>query len=449
MTPRTFFLATLGCAAALRLLLVFFTPALFAPDEAGHLLYIHEIAIHHVLPVQTLDGIWANNNGAEDFYHTPLYYLLLSPIYRLFWPAHAVLYVLRLTSVAFGLTTVVLIRSIVREHFPDSPWAAELAALFAAFQPVFVAVTSSVNNDALSLLLMVLVLQHLARLVRDGTSLSRLLLLSTLLSVAVYVKVSALVLFPAFLVAGVLVPARRTSDRALVLLPAACALGAILPWWVVRNQHAYGSLLALDMNWAVPTGPLYLRIIHETLWTAITFWFALGRRNEIINAPWIVILLSAVLYIVSRRLSTRWQFMSRSQRGALLLALVPLLLGFAQSLEYAINLGFSQGRYLLPGLTALSLIFGLGFAHADDPQQPPRRALAAGAVTTALWLLFLATIVAPGFAAVHVDHSVGGQTSQPAFHTGDLDTWVIHRTAATRAEDACFRTTQSRFSRRC
>ncbi|GAC1331618.1 MAG: hypothetical protein NVSMB17_09810 [Candidatus Dormibacteria bacterium] len=436
-------------AALLRVFLALTTPPLFAADEAGHLLYIHEIAIHHVLPTQTLDGIWANNNGTEDFYHMPIYYLLLAPLYRLLWPAHIALYALRFTSVGLGLVTIVLIRGVVRDHFSEHAWVPELSAFFAAFLPVFVAVTSAVNIDALALLLMVVVLQLVARLLRDGVNASRIVLLSLVLVVAIYVKVSILGLFPVFAIAVFLVPASRPWTRLLMLVPPAASLLAVLPWLLLRNQRAYGSLLALDMHWQVLVGPLWFRVFGQTLYMCQTFWFGLGRTTEILNPLWIAIPLSGMLYIFGRRTSVFWRSLPGAQRAVLFILLVPFVTGYAQSIDYGVRWGYSQGRYLLPGLTGLSLIFGLGIVQAADLHSMRRRAQATAIFTTAAWLLFLGIMVLPGFSRVKMVRAVGGATAQKAFETGDLDTWVLRRAAPIRAEDGCASVTHSPYSRHC
>jgi len=441
---------TIAAGLLLRFSLAVITPPLFAADEAGHLLYIHEIAINHVLPVQSHDGIWANSNGVEDFYHTPLYYVLMSPIYRLLWPSHLALYAIRMASVGFGLISVLLIRQMVREHFPESPWAAEIAALFAAFQPAFVAVTSAVNNDSLSLLMMVLVLRELGRLSSRGFNARRLGWLCGLFAIALYVKVSALALLPAFLVAALFLPFPSSwRHRLLAVVPAAVGLFAVLPWLVLRNQREYGSLLALDMHWQVLIGPLWVRIATESFYMAQTFWFGLGRTTEILNPLWMTIPLSAVLLVCARRVSWRWRSYNGAQRSILAVSLMPLLAGFAQSLEYGVNWGYSQGRYLLPGLTFLSIVFGIGLTGSTNVVRIRKRATGLLVTATASWLIFAGLSVIPGFARVRIDRSVGGLLKQTPYHAGDLDVWVMRRTAPLRAEDACQSATHSPFSRPC
>ncbi|MHB8507586.1 MAG: hypothetical protein ACYDGR_02920, partial [Candidatus Dormibacteria bacterium] len=133
---------------ALRAYIAVTTPPLFLPDEAGHLLYIHEIARHGFLPSQSLDGIWANNNGAEDFYHPPLYYLLVSPVYGLFWPHVTALYALRFVNIIFGVGLLVVVYRIIALLFPDRPGSAPNGLLFVACLPSVVLSAAGVKKDA-------------------------------------------------------------------------------------------------------------------------------------------------------------------------------------------------------------------------------------------------------------------------------------------------------------
>ena len=436
-------------AAVLRVTLALLTPPLFAADEAGHLLYIHQVAVGHHLPIQTLDGRWANANGAEDFYHPPLYYLLVAPLYAVIFPSHLALYAVRFVDVILGLALVVVVHSFTRRHFGDLRWAAPVAALLVAVLPTMVGVSSSVNNDALSPLLITMVTAELCRpLVTGRVRVRELALVSLLFGAALYTKNSALVLVPALLLWGPVVFREDRRRWPMGLVPAVAGLLCIVPWWLLRNQPAYGSLLAVDLNWGLRGGPLLTRLVATLLYMNQTFWTALGRSVEIALPYWTGGLFTLVLYAAARHLIRNRRRLTDVQRRVLLLVLVPLPVAFLQAIYYGVTWGFGQGRYLYPAVLGIAVVLAVGFTQRVSVRQRRARLALVSAVVP-FWTFFLLGVLLPGYASVSVESTVGSLSGVPPFRTGDLDAWVFHRTAPLRAEDSCRSMTHSPLSPAC
>ncbi len=140
------------------------TPAWQAPDEPAHYNYVRQLAAgaFPIMEMGDYDEAYKNAAVSSRFdpqypifdleyedYQPPLYYLLLTPVYRLF---NGSLTALRLTSVLLGAATIVLTYLITSRLFSQR-WLALTTTAFVALLPQHVAILSSVNNDALAELL--------------------------------------------------------------------------------------------------------------------------------------------------------------------------------------------------------------------------------------------------------------------------------------------------------
>src|SRR5262249_5697027 len=67
-----------GVGLLVRLLFVAFNPVYRAPDEHAHTLYVHYLATHHGLPVQSVTT--GDQSKQWEYYQPPLYYALLAPV---------------------------------------------------------------------------------------------------------------------------------------------------------------------------------------------------------------------------------------------------------------------------------------------------------------------------------------------------------------------------------
>ena len=271
------------------------TPVLEASDEFKHYPFVHYLQTRGDLPVldpelcrESVDACpWLQDGGQP-----PAYYALLagatswidtSDLSDLLWrndhafvgnpgqvcnknliihrPAQerfpwqgAVLaiQVSRFVTVLLGAGSVILTYLIARELFPDRPAVVLGATALTAFNPMFIFVNASVNNDALTILLGCLNLLLFLRLARDGLEgripLWRYGVVGAAMGVFLLTKLSALaglILLPAIL--G-WVSYRRQSWRPLLLgLSIIVTTAAIVSgWWFVRNWRIYGDPTGLN-----------------------------------------------------------------------------------------------------------------------------------------------------------------------------------------------------------
>lgn len=268
------------------------TPVLEASDEPHHFAFADFIKRNGALPVQVHGEVtpWAQE-GSQP----PLYYILIaalvapvdtSDLPELMDPnPHAIvgdpsainnrnrflhdpngnipegaalgIHLARLFSLLLACVSVsaVWLAACELGHLigQDTRRLALLAAGLVAFNPQFLFISASVNNDNLITLLASLVIWQLLTMLRSGLSFRRSLLLALLLALASMSKLSGLLLYAPVGLAALWLT-RRSRDwknlAHLVLLAGVCWLVIAGPWFA-RNLMLYdeftGSQTMLDI----------------------------------------------------------------------------------------------------------------------------------------------------------------------------------------------------------
>ncbi|MCY3865335.1 MAG: glycosyltransferase family 39 protein, partial [Chloroflexi bacterium] len=385
------------------------SPHFESPDSIYHVGVIKWIAEAGALPIQSPDH---DELYAHEGSQPPLYYLLmalvwsavdpadfddflqLNPLvfkghpgrlgnrnlafYRQPYPAHLegtslALYVIRLLTLGMGALTIFAIYRAARALEPRSIHLAILAAAFAAFNPQFLFISSSVSNDSLVAMLVALATWQMVVMLREGFHTRRSLLLGLLIALASLAKLSGLILGVAAVFCGVLTAARYKDWRGLRLL-----LGAILlfwlviaGWWHLRNLALYGEPFgtnALIDHFGGRNATLTQLITEEFEGFRISYWGLFGwfsiftdRRHYLAMD-----ILSALALIGLARHLAR----NRHDRFVMNACATLILLtaaGGAALMWYSTQTPSSQGRLMFPYIAAISLLLGLGIAALRLP----------------------------------------------------------------------------------
>jgi 4-amino-4-deoxy-L-arabinose transferase-like glycosyltransferase len=409
-----------------------YTPAWQAPDEPAHYNYVRYLVEDGRFPVLRdgdyphayLEQIKAARFPPEmpiepiryEFWQPPLYYVLATPIYRLFDGA---LVPLRLLSVVLGAGVVAMAYAIALAVRPGDTTLALAVAAFVAFVPMHLTMMASVNNDALAELLLAIVVLLLIRLTREprdnepaSPRLAHLVIIGLLLGLGLVTKATVYVAIPLALIALLAIERRPVpfAQRALALFLSALALA--IPWYV-RNVAVYGwpDLLGTQNHDAVVVGQLrtadylssvgwatYLKDFATT--TFHSFWGQFGwmavpmdRRIYLALGLLSALMLVGFVLFVWRREDSKtgrledWEIVSRergrqstispdlsepqpsnrptfqpsspSKATVILIALWLLLTSFV-FVYYNVWLVQFQGRYLFPILIPIALLGVLG-----------------------------------------------------------------------------------------
>ena len=381
------------------------TPAWQAPDEPAHYNYVRALAEDGRLPVLRpgdypaayLEQIKSARFPPDmpidpicyEAWQPPLYYILAMPIY---WLAGGALIPLRLLSVTLGAGLVVTANALALTVRPGDTRLALGTAAFVAFVPMHVAMTASVNNDALAELLLALVMLRLMCWMR-GTkrrpydlAMTGLLLGLGLITKATVYAVAIPLAFIALLL-DERRPALLARRAAAVFGP---ALLLAIPWYV-RNVALYGwpDLLGKLNHDAIVVGQLrtadylaqvgwaaYLRDFAVTSfhsfwgqfgWMAVPMdgrtYLALGLLSALAAAGLILAAGEPPPSNPSPRVSGVIAFPLEGTEGNKVGWLAGLWVIFTLVFIYLYyNLSFVQfqGRYLFPALAPIGLFATLG-----------------------------------------------------------------------------------------
>lgn len=406
------------------------TPILEASDENSHLAAIWNITAGHGLPILTPRDRGKVLVPAQEAGQPPLYYLVVAAV--TFWihfpsptsamtvnpypdighpdwsgwnknlvvhtaaedfPWHGLsltVHLGRFVSLLFGGITVTLVYMLAGTIAPNRPDVQTLATALTAFNPMFLFIAASVDNDALAVLLTTTVIVLLAKMISDGRpSPRRELVIGVVVGLALLTKLSAgTVALPAAAVFLWLAWRRhswRNALRAMVLLGLPLLL--IDGWWIARNWALYGDPTGLNVFLAVAgrrETPLTLAGMVAELpgvWTS--FWGVFGIF-DVLLPHWYYVFTDVLGFAALGGL-----FLARRRRGAALsrrsfdvlllgwLAVEAVLLVRWTSLTLA-----STGRLLFPALASTSIFFAVGLAELA------RRvgAVIAAALAGVLWL---------------------------------------------------------------
>lgn len=414
-------------------------PLCYGPDENRHYGYIQHLVLYRSLPRLGPQNhpILCHMDPRPPFanaIHPPLYYALLSPVYRLLAgnridcpPGEAektpftllpprrsmfVQHLLRGFSLLMGLISLWFVHRIARWLFDDA-WQPLAVTGFVALLPHFLMLSAVMNNDTLTILLAHAFLFLLVRQVMqpsEPTGEAAALGLfggAMLLSKASMLAWMPLLLFGAWHCHRRLPANRRWSAWALTIgLPA-----LIAGWWYVRFYMLYGRIMPI-VKWVYEadlllwspmdllTRPDAWRLIwrflagsHRSLWSQVD-WFILKPEHV---AAWqkkfgtesaafypysemlyalLVLLTFAMLIGWGKRL-VNWMhnrtWTPRRQAIVLLAAAFGLL--YLALMHYTLFThpgGYEGGRYLLPSIGAFSVLFWWGLmALAPEHWQRP------------------------------------------------------------------------------
>ena len=292
------------------------------------------------------------------------------------WPwqgAVLAVHLARLLSVVMSTGTVLAIYALGRVLWPEYPLFALLAMSFVAFNPMFLFVSGSVNNDNLVTLLASLTLWRLvALLIRDKEpALWQFVILGILVGLASLAKLSGLGLLGLVGLTLLWQGWRRRSWRTAILGNSIVTLlaAAIAGWWYWRNIALYGEWSGTQ-NMVAMMGPRSVVPTLEQLLAEVpglmrSFWGLFGGLSLPMPSPiyWLLNLLLIVGLaglMVSILLGRTKMLPSRLRQAWPILALwlILMLVGLVQ---WTLRTPASQGRLLFPALAALAPLWVAGW----------------------------------------------------------------------------------------
>jgi len=400
--PRAiyFLLALFGALGALYSVT---TPLFEAGDELWHYPYVQWLARGNGLPVQqpAQKQLWEQEGGQPPLYYAlaaaTTFWIDASDLPERLWrnpyakigvplafgnknlivhtsaenfpwrnTALAV-HLIRLLSVLFSAGTVFLTYKLAREIFSSLSRAHALALIAAsvvAFNPMFLFISASVNNDSLAALLATGALLLITQLVTRGATNARLLATGIVCGLALLTKVSNLAVSG---VAGsvILYLAWRARDwkglaRGGILIGIPVAL--IAGWWFARNFILYGDPLAFNVWLEIAGGrapQTLFGLLDEFQGFRISFWGNFGGVN-VIAPDWVYTVLD--LFSLLAVIGLIWSAARRALPALWWIPALQTTIVFAALIRWTLLTYASQGRLMFPAIAAIAILLTFGLS---------------------------------------------------------------------------------------
>ncbi|MCC7450296.1 MAG: hypothetical protein IT324_22955 [Anaerolineae bacterium] len=393
-----------------------------APDENYHFAFVQRLTQSWELPVQdaSVKTPW-DQEGSQP----PLYYLVASLVARLV-PADVVPYPLaknphaqigiglaqinhnvfvhtpdeafpwhglalrfhlvRFFSIVMGAITVYVVHRTAQLAVRESPTVVRIvAAVFVTFNPMFLFITSSINNDNMVMLWGALASWLMLKIIQHGYTTRRVARLAIVIALASLSKLSGLTLYvPAGAMllllalnkhhytdpAGELRHAQSITWRQLVAAGAmfGIAFVVIAGWWYARNWQLYGDPTGLRAMIAIvsPRQMPYTigTMLDEMQGLRISFWALFGWFN-VIGLDWFLIgmdILTA-LALIGGIVWVAYYMSKQDFRALFPIGILGLqfLVTFVSLINWTRQTPGTQGRLLFPAIAAIATLTALGW----------------------------------------------------------------------------------------
>ena len=402
-----------------------------APDEIDHILYARYLVENRAFPVMQPA---AAENATMEANQPPLYYLVeaaltgafpmtetadfpLNTCYtftpgvgranfylhreaeRPFWSnAYLAFRLARLVSLLMGALTVWLAYKLGQQMAPQRPGVSWLAAAMLAFNPQFIFMTASVNNDVLMALLgAAIVYGAVAAALRPAWP--RFAWLGLLVGLALLTKFALLAFWPLAVLAvfagygrlALAAPPPAGTRRAPQALLAHLLLVLLLPlvvagWWYGRNNALYGDPLVWQVHLQAKGGEVlratpftgadlldFARIHFQSYWG----WFGWLKIPLPGWAYGLLLLLAAVAAlglareIKSWRLKIEWPLRLRPAQLAVIFNILAVAAIYLSLLRYIQTINWSgyQGRLAYGAAASLAALLALGITAVSDSRR--------------------------------------------------------------------------------
>ncbi|MBE2182355.1 MAG: glycosyltransferase family 39 protein [Anaerolineae bacterium] len=305
--------------------------------------------------------VWNRVDNRINFYHGLDESLFGMP------QAVSASHVLRMLATAWGVLAVTGAYGAAQEVFHRKSWALTAAAIF-AFIPTMLYLSSYITNDTAAAAFATLAIWQTLRLLRLGTSPSRLLLLSALISLAALSKVSALLIAPgiglAILIAWRRQPASRfeiVRDAIIFAIPVAILF---LPW-VIYGMVSYGDPFGFNTHRHLTEGFYFeqprslaeILPLMPHLYLSYWGWSFYNLVHPLTFTIFgIILALSLSGYVLGKKV-TRWTSLHQQQALVLSVMFIVVFLGMIRWMQ---QLSFTGGRLMYPSHIAVALALTAG-----------------------------------------------------------------------------------------
>jgi 4-amino-4-deoxy-L-arabinose transferase-like glycosyltransferase len=286
----------------------------------------------------------------------------------------------RFLSIAIGAGTVIVTWHLGRALFPNTPTIPLIAAAFNACLPMFLFISSSVNNDNLSNLLgnlLTLLVVHLL-LQQTAPSLRQYALLGVIMGAGLLAKLSLGFFIVIIALCLLIMSLRLRQWQPFILggLTSGVVTIVIAGWWYLRNWQLYGDPTGLNMfldivgRRAIPANAAQLWAERDSYMQA--FWGFFGGVNvpmttdiyTVFNIFGIFGMVSAIAFVILHIVRQTKHFTTHNQSVIGLphaITILWIVVTFVSYLRWTADTPASQGRLVFVALSSICIWLAVGW----------------------------------------------------------------------------------------
>lgn len=378
----------------------YFVPPFESPDEYYHFAVIYHLSKTGELPNNVLEA--TSQPWRHAAFHAPLYYLISArliqgmeqPAFPEAYPlnphaqvgialaqdnqnfvlhtasSNPAIYTLKLFSVVLSVFTLISVYIFTKILF-NSIKISVISIIIIVFNPQFIFLSISINNDNAIIMLSTFVLTLLAFLLKHNVKWWVVGLLGIAMGFSALAKASGLTLYP-IVGMGVLWLwwQKRISFRTVVFIGCWFILAwlVIAGWWYWRNWVLYNDVTATRIVAQVAgfrTGN-YWDVIGELRGLYFSFWGLFGWFN--VTPPlyffhWVTLLLGIAGFGVCLRIISENLFTLRKNAFIILLFTLYVLVFSVSWWSYNVLVPSAQGRIFFPVISLIVSVIAYGLTY--------------------------------------------------------------------------------------
>ncbi len=332
--------------------------------------------------------------------HPPLFYLLMSPLYRVtesLTPAQQQ-YVIRAATIPIGMLIVFLTFLIARLLFPRDPFVQIVATSFVAFQTQLSYESAMVNNDILLVAMFTLALYLLVRGIRQGFTLGSAAVLGLVVGLGLLTKASMITILPIIAIAMICSIGWRNIRRWITLGAVTGITTGLIVWpWYLYLHRTYGNFSALPqvkalqflwtyrsdtpptildqfwdldfarLRWAETWGEFGWRLIHLPNWILAT----VGIPLLVLTLVSLAGLIWATITILNGGTLPTFLRVTKLQCGGLWLMLLICIMAYGAMLQFGTTFRLTQARYFFNAIPAAAILIAFGLRTLTPARARP------------------------------------------------------------------------------
>ncbi len=386
-------------------------PPFEAPDEQFHLQYINFVSKYNTLPNQYEDLTNPERHVGEGHQH-PLYYIVTGFFnYFLNTDSHVrfnlivnkkhdwkkviegklpvfnhindgvfldredkiLFYCIRFFSILFSLLNLLFIIKIARLFFKESEYVF-LTCFFVASLPQFIFISSVINNDNLANLLSTICIFLILKDSKNSNTKASYVYLGLLIGLGILTKKTLLYLVPVFLIIESIKFITNSNDRKQTIINSLITIIFILlvsSWYFIRNKLIYGDFLATQMEFETLKGLINEKSLFSIYFITPfvpsfvrSFIGALGWMNLIL--PLYVYVFYILIFLLSLLGFIKNGIESLKSNKKLIYSILLTLGCLVGIIYYNLTYNQSQGRFIFPVISVISVLFTIGLQKLID-----------------------------------------------------------------------------------